>query len=272
MQNSLAKLVRDNFIHKISFLAEYTDSINVSENDDYIRVDSGLPSDTFNNIVLLNQHLQQSDSAIIEEAIRYFMNKKFPMALWSWEDGNSDIYQVLKSIGLIKAETNIAMYADLHALFPNKNHTAEFNMIEVSSSKEIEQYGDVIVSLFGDSEEAIQVHAYYKCLSELPLINHSIMKLYIGFFQNEVVSTGSLVFTKDSVGIYDIVTKRECRGKGFGSAMFNFLIAEAQKQYTGPCVLQASPDGINIYKKSGFEPICNVIVYENPHLFESLIV
>nr|WP_258074381.1 GNAT family N-acetyltransferase [Brevibacillus laterosporus] len=41
-------------------------------------------------------------------------------------------------------------------------------------------------------------------------------------------------------------TRSEYRGKGFGSAMFNFLVEEAKKQKIPLCVLQASPDGINI--------------------------
>lgn len=268
MLSSLSNIIRDNFIHKVTLLGKYTDKINVSETEDYIRVDSGLPSDTFNNIVLLKQIAQKSKSTIIEEAVHYFTQKKLPMALWSWEDGIDNTVEYLQDIGLKKAETNIAMYANLHTLLPSINYLEEYIMTEVSSSKEIEQYAEVLASLFGDSEEATQVRAYYKYLTELPSLHHTEMKLYIGVFRNEVVSTGSLLINNNSVGIYDIATRQEFRGKGFGSAMFNFLITEAQKLNTSHCVLQASTDGINIYKKSGFESICNVNVYENRHLFE----
>lgn len=50
------------------------------------------------------------------------------------------------------------------------------------------------------------------------------MKLYLGFYKDEVVSVGSLVCTQDSIGIYDIATKEEMRGKGFGSTMFHYLL------------------------------------------------
>ncbi|WP_368086832.1 GNAT family N-acetyltransferase [Paenibacillus sp. yr247] len=43
-----------------------------------------------------------------------------------------------------------------------------------------------------------------------------------------------------------MATKPEFRGRGFGSAMFNFLITEAQKQNTRPCILLASPS-VQIY-------------------------
>ena len=39
------------------------------------------------------------------------------------------------------------------------------------------------------------------------------MKLYLGFYKDEVVSVGSLVCTQDSIGIYDIATKERMREK-----------------------------------------------------------
>ena len=78
------------------------------------------------------------------------------------------------------------------------------------------------------------------------------MKLYLGFYKDEVVSVGSLVCTLDSIGIYDIATKEEMRGKGFGSTMFHYLLQEAKELNVAQCVLQASPDGVNIYKRLVF--------------------
>lgn len=77
-----------------------------------------------------------------------------------------------------------------------------------------------------------------------------------------------MICSKDSIGIYDIATKEEMRGRGFGSTMFNFLLQEAQKLKNMYCVLQASPDGINIYKRSGFQAIGKMTVLENRHLIE----
>ncbi|MGM2749800.1 GNAT family N-acetyltransferase, partial [Bacillus cereus group sp. Bce010] len=87
----------------------------------------------------------------------------------------------------------------------------------------------------------------------LDLWNSENMKLLLEFYEGEVVTVGSLICSKDSIGIYDIATKEEMRGRGFGSIMFNFLLQEAQKFKNTYCVLQASSDGINIYKKSGFQ-------------------
>ncbi|MCP3774517.1 GNAT family N-acetyltransferase [Paenibacillus sp. MZ04-78.2] len=264
----MAHLVRANFITKSTCLAKDSGEMNVRETADFIRVDSGLPSDTFNNSVWLKEQVKPSDTGLIEETVEYFNKKQYPIALWSWEDHNSCTFETLRSLGLNEAETNVAMYADLDALRPDTSCPAELRLKEVTSAREIEQYGDMLASLFGESAEAANVRLYYKRMPASLLLNHSAMKLYIGSVQDDVVSTGCLIFAPDSVGIYDIATRQECRGRGFGSAMFNFLLVEARKHRTGWCVLQASPDGINIYKRSGFEPVCEVTVYENRHMFE----
>ena len=96
------------------------------------------------------------------------------------------------------------------------------------------------------------MQTFYNETASFDLWNSENMKLYLGIFKDEVVSVGSLVCTKDSIGIYDIATKEEMRGQGFGSTMFNYLLQEAKQLKVSQCVLQASPDGINIYKRLVF--------------------
>lgn len=38
------------------------------------------------------------------------------------------------------------------------------------------------------------------------------MKLFLGFYEGEIVIVGLLICLKDSIGIYDIVMKEEMRG------------------------------------------------------------
>lgn len=267
-QGQSARLIRDNFIAKAAYFAGRAEGYTLKQTSEYIRADCGLPSDTFNVAVLLQPRLSAENEAILEETVHYFTDKKYPMALWSWESKDSVTFETLRQAGLKEAETNIAMYADLDALHPITECPAEFRVKEIASPAEAEQFGDVLASLFGESEEGANVKAFYRKISRLPLWGASLMKLYIGLYRGRPVSTGTLVFTDDSVGIYDIATLSDFRGQGFGSAMFRFLIGEAKKGKPRLCVLQASPDGIGIYKRAGFEPACEVTVYENRHLVE----
>lgn len=260
-RSDISALIRDNFIDKICYLARHTERIQVTRSADYVRVDCGLPSDTFNNVVLLKRQLQPSDTAMVEEAVHYFRKKKYPMALWLWEDEQSDTHAILRESGLQAAEMNVAMFAELETLHPDLHMPPHFQIIQVTSMADAERFGCALASLFGASEEAVHVRTYYEQISSV-LLRQDVMQCYIGVVDNEVVSTGTLVRSKESMGIYDIATKQPYRGKGFGSAMFHHLIACAKQQEAKYAVLQASPDGLSIYQRAGFVEAGEVWVWE----------
>ncbi|EEK78635.1 Acetyltransferase [Bacillus cereus R309803] len=242
--------------------------MNVKETKDYIAVDCGLPADTFNIITLLNNDLMEGIEKLYK-VINSYNQKKYPMSFWFWDDRHEQaIKNELIKLGLKEAEQNIAMVADLKAIHPTINMPEGFKIQRAFSPEQIKNFGETLANLFGTSEEGTHVQAFYNQTASFDLWDSENMKLYLGIFKNEVVSVGSLVCTKDSIGIYDIATKEEIRGQGFGSTMFNYLLQEAKELKVAQCVLQASPDGINIYKKAGLQSVGQMTVFENRHLFE----
>ncbi|MCR8964764.1 GNAT family N-acetyltransferase [Brevibacillus halotolerans] len=266
-QTYYQRVILTNLIDKVSFLANNVAGMAVKNAENYVKVDCGLPADTFNIIVLQNNRLNQSEEKELKKDIRHFQTKKFPMAFWYWEDGQ-DLSPILEGTGLAEAEMNVAMLANVDQLEPVVLAPEGFVIRQVSTAEDIRVFGEVLASLFPTSQESSSVRSYYEQLSSYPQLFSEKMKLYLGAYKEEIVSIGSLVFTKESVGIYDIATRSEYRGRGLGSAMFNFLVMEVQKQKIPLCVLQASPDGINIYKRSGFQSVGQIKVFENRHLVE----
>ncbi|PEJ75633.1 GNAT family N-acetyltransferase [Bacillus wiedmannii] len=262
------QLLIDNFTYKTSYIARQLHGMNVKETKDYIAVDCGLPADTFNIITILNNNLTEGIEKLYK-VVNNYNQKKFPMSVWFWDDRHEQtIKSELIKLGLKEAEQNIAMIADLKTIHPLINMTKGFTIQKASSSGHIKMFGETLANLFGTSEEGTNVQAFYNKTASFDLWNSENMKLYLGIFKNEVVSVGSLVCTKDSIGIYDIATKEEMRGQGFGSTMFNYLLQEAKELNVSQCVLQASPDGINIYKKAGFQSVGQMTVFENRRLIE----
>ncbi|CAM4257323.1 GNAT family N-acetyltransferase [Bacillus paramycoides] len=261
-------LLIDNFIYKIIYVARHVQGMNVKETKDYIAVDCSLPADTFNIITLLNNNLSEGVNQLYT-ALEHFNQKSFPMSVWFWnEEQEQNVKSELIKLGLKEAENNIAMVADLKIIHPIIDVPADFIIQKASTPEQIQQFGETLAALFGTSAEGTHVQAYYNQIASLDLWNSDAMKLYLGLYKGKVVSVGSLVCTEDSVGIYDIATKEDMRGKGFGSTMFNFLLQEAKQLKDTYCVLQASPDGINIYKKSGFQAVGQMTVFENRHLID----
>ncbi|UYX54925.1 GNAT family N-acetyltransferase [Bacillus thuringiensis] len=262
------KLLIDNFTYKTTYVARHVQGMSVKETKDYIAVDCGLPADTFNIITILNNNLTDGNEELCAE-IEHFNQKRFPVNVWYWDEMQENNFKnELLKLNLIEAEHNIAMIADLKTIRPTIDVPTDFTIQKITTPLQSQKFGETLAALFGTSAEGSNVQSYYNQISSLDLWNSDDMKLYLGLYKGEVVSVGSLVCTKDSVGIYDIATKEDMRGKGFGSTMFNFLLQEAKQLKSNYCVLQASPDGINIYKKSGFQVVGQMTVFENRHLFE----
>lgn len=188
------------------------------------------------------------------------------MNIWCWQHNDTGI-QTLKEIGLTVYETTYdAMVAPLKDIYSVVHIPKGFHIKSVASREEIKQFGRLLSTLYADSSEAAAIQSYFDKVANIPLWNHSDMKLYIGIFQGEIISIGSLMFTGDTVGMYDIATVGKVRGIGLGSAMIHFLLNEAKKHDATYCTLQASPDAMNIYRKSGFQSVGTLKVFENLHL------
>ncbi len=77
------------------------------------------------------------------------------------------------------------------------------------------------------------------------------------------MATGSLFVGRETIGIYDIMTRADHRRRGLGSAMFGHLLEEAKQFGHRHAVLQASADGAGIYRQAGFLPVGTVHTFEN---------
>jgi len=261
MNNVIQQVVRHNFAHKAMYVAQSIPTMTVADRGSFVLVDCGLPSDTFNVIVV--RHLS-TPHQLLQDGVGHFMAKRWPMALWYWEDAaDRQGMDALTAYGLAHTETHVAMYADLTQAHHRVPAPEELTISHAVHADEIRQYGSVIAELFGDSDEGRQVAAYFNLLSGYGVSHFPAMRYYIGTYAGEVVATGSLFIGSETVGIYDIVTRANYRRKGIGSAMFAHLLDEAKRYGHRYAVLQASADGIGIYIKAGFRAVGTVHTFEN---------
>ncbi len=263
--NTANRAVRDNFAQKVSYVARSLPGMTVTDAESFVAVDCGLPSDTFNVIVALDL---STPHRLLAGGVAPFVEKRLPMALWYWEDADRHNMAALTAYGLSHTETHVAMLADLNRVQSSVSTPEELSLEPVTQAEEIRGYGAVIAGLFGDSDEGQQVTAYYDLLSAYPVGLFPALRAYIGRFHGEVVATGTLFVGQGTVGIYDIVTRADCRRRGIGSAMFARLLGDAKGCGKRHAVLQASPDGLGIYARAGFESVGTVHTFENRALLE----
>jgi len=92
------------------------------------------------------------------------------------------------------------------------------------------------------------------------------MHLFVGHFMNKPICCSVLFLGSGVAGIYDIGTKPEARRKGYGTIMTLHALNFAREMGYHVATLQASTDGIELYKKLGFQEICEFHVYNNKDL------
>lgn len=257
----MKQAVRQNFEEKVMYIARSIPTMAVVETDAWVSVDCGLPSDTFNVIVARDPAASQQT---LHEAVAHFMAKRFPMALWCWDDAaDQHAIAALTGYRLAHTETHVAMYAERVQCRVHDTAPPRLTISHVEQPREIRQYGSVIAGLFGGTDEGRQVAAYFDLWSAYAASDAPAMRLYTGTYHGEVVATGTLFVGRETLGIYDIVTRAEYRHQGIGSAMFGHLLREATAYSQRYVVLQASADGMGIYLKAGFIPAGNVHTFEN---------
>jgi ribosomal protein S18 acetylase RimI-like enzyme len=251
--------VRKNFEEKVSYVARRLNGMMVDDQSNFLSVDCGLPSDTFNVIVVRDLRVMDPVLASVDR----FISKGFPFAVWYWESDidKSDISYLVQH-GLVHTETHKAMYADLSQIQIVPLHVEGLEIKQVMTDSDMLHFGEVIAALFGDSSEGRQVFTYFQRLCTYPLSMFPDMRYYLGTFRGKVVAIGTLFVGSQTVGIYDIVTHNDYRRRGIGNAMFQYLLKEANASNRRFAVLQASNDGLGIYLKAGFRMTGDVLTFE----------
>lgn len=252
-------LIRHNFVANNLAATPYNPDATVEQTPDYCRVDCGLQSDTFNVGIPLTDN---PDDGQYAGMVDYFNHKGYPMALWVWDD-LPRWQQYLAHTGLPHTETLTGMHAEPATLKVTPETPAGFTIRKVANIADVIHFGNVMAALFGHNPEGENIRRYF---AKLAITNYCLcpqVRSFLGMRGDEAVCCGTIVVSDDSIGIYNIATPEGERKKGYGSAMFNFILNYIKQTHAKLCVLQASEDGAGIYKRAGFKPVCDIKVYEN---------
>ena len=87
---------------------------------------------------------------------------------------------------------------------------------------------------------------------------------YVGYVDEEPVSTTSIVAAAGVVGVYNVATLPGSQKRGFGEAVMRHALAEVARE-RGPerAILQSTPAGLRLYERMGFRTVGRVAVYSS---------
>ena len=87
------------------------------------------------------------------------------------------------------------------------------------------------------------------------------MKFYLGWWDEEPVSTSGLLLAEGVAGIYFVATVPEARKRGVGFAITLKPLQEAREMGYRVGILQASQMGEPVYRRMGFQEYCKIGAY-----------
>jgi GNAT superfamily N-acetyltransferase len=97
---------------------------------------------------------------------------------------------------------------------------------------------------------------------DLAATEQGYLDFFLGRLDGRPVATSTLVRTDQVAGIYAVTTIEQARGRGLGTAVTWAAINRAREWGSRAVVLQASPMGLSIYSKMGFNTVVEYAVYQ----------
>jgi ribosomal protein S18 acetylase RimI-like enzyme len=250
----LAEAADDNFVAHASWAHQRTAGMRVSDELGVVLTDSGLDCDTF-NIACRARLTADQASQRIRAALAFFREVDRPFSWWVGPgDRPSNLGELLVDAGLLRAETELAMAADLAALQTYDQAPDDLEIRRVRTIAELEDFARVIA---GPLERR-----FYALAAAALLAPESPQWLYVGYLGGRPVATAELTVGGGVAGLYNISTLEAYRRRGIGTALTLRPLLDARDTGFGAGVLQAAAAGVGVYRRIGFQQFGDITEYK----------
>jgi ribosomal protein S18 acetylase RimI-like enzyme len=249
-----------NLVTHFSWVHRRLPGMVVRDEPDLVWVDSGLPCDTFNTVCrarLTGETARQRVGAVMD----YFAGVNRPFSWWvSPGDEPAQLGDLLLAAGLVGAETELAMVADLDKLRAGDVFPAGLEIRRVRTEAQLEEFARIVAANWAPPDG--DVLRFYARAAPALLVADAPLWFYVGYLGNIPVATSELTVGGGLAGLYNICTLSEYRRRGLGTAMTLQPLVEAQAQGYRTAILQASEAGARIYARVGFEAFGHITEYK----------
>lgn len=244
----LQQAARANLALHFSYAQRRTAGMRAVAAPDLVQVDCGIPCDTFNAVC--NAQLDEADAATrIAAVIGDYAARGLPFSWWVCPgDGPARLGEWLAAAGLVAVETELAMALPLSELVV-PGASCELVIERVRSAAQLQDFA--VVNAANWSPPDAQVVEFYRRAAPALLAADSPLRFYVGYLDGEPVATAEAT-VGEVVGLYNICTLAAQRGRGFGSALTLQPLLDARAEGMAAAILQASADGVGLYRRLGF--------------------
>ena len=234
---------------------EYSPAIKFDRRDGFCRWHSRVPYPWFNG-VLSSRPATTADGTYVDETVDYFKSFGPDMITWWLEPDlkRGDWESVLAPRGFRFSADTPGMAADLAKLNEDLQGPSGLDITQVESEESLRLWSEIFVSGYGlpPGWSPLMFEFMAGLGLDMPVRN------FLGNLDGRPVAASTLFCGAGVAGIYCVSTLPEARGKGIGAAVTLKPLQEAREMGYRAGVLQSSEMGYSVYKKLGFEHICQI--------------
>ncbi len=261
----LATAATANLVVHVAWAPQRTPGMRVIDERGVVLVDSGLPCDTFNFICRARLEREMALERV-REAVGYFRDVGRPFSWWLGPaDQPPELDDLLLDAGLERAETELAMAADLTALQVGELSPSGLRIRRVRTAAQLQDFARINAANWTPPDP--EVLRFYELAAPVLLSGDSALWLYVGYLGEVPVATAELTVGGGIVGLYNISTLEAFRRRGFGTALTLQPLLDARAQRYRTAILQAATDGVGVYTRVGFQPFGRFTEYKPPIVF-----
>lgn len=251
MKNAPRNILERNMLLHMTYFAGKMPQIKILPHEDVAIIRSDISDDMF-NYVLSARFTKENVSRRVDQVIHMFQEHNLPFSWWVGEsDSPSDLKNELCQQGLMFKEKDTGMILNLQSFSLKTESQLHFK--QVNNEKALKDFGDIILAIGGHPE------CYERIYRHLPLSilqKNSPLQIHIAYLGDKPIVSGILVLGDNIAGIYYVATIPDERGKGYGTAMMEHLLNLAKQWGYFLAGLEASHEGLNLYKRLGFKEVC----------------
>jgi GNAT superfamily N-acetyltransferase len=218
--------------------------------------ETGLGLDAYNGVLRTNLPQEELADAA-RRILAHFRERRLP---FHWHVGPFSLPhpgELLEAEGIGLDENEPGMGLDLRTVADEIPIAPDLVVEEVLTDDRLQHWANT--TFCGAPPDAIQY--VFTANAGLPHGPGSAVRLYLGTRGGEPVATVKLFFAAGVAYIGRVVTIHAARRQGIGTAMTMHALRLAREEGYRIAVLTASPMGISIYRRLGFQECCQVSTY-----------
>ena len=199
---------------------------------------------------------------VVEERLKQLTAYHLPIAwLVSSSTRPASLGTCLERNGWIREDAP-GMALDLRSLDEPLSLPSQLTITRVSNEEQLNIWLRVMTVGSEIPEEGLNL--LLDVVAKRGMAEDSTIHYYLGILDGRPVATSLLYFGGGVAGIYNVATLPEVRRQGIGRALTVAPLLHAHTLGYRIGVLQASPMGLNLYRRLGFREYCTFQAYFSP--------